>query len=95
MKWIKSGKHNGKKNENDKRQLAVGGSTGSAAEQRATRKGRQRSTGKGERIKRQQQQHLQQQQGGGRREFPDQPFRRCGDDGKWKGKLGFCQGTKI
>jgi hypothetical protein len=73
VKWIKSGKHNGKKNENDKRQLAVGGSTGSAAEQRATRKGRQRSTGKGERIKRQQQQHLQQQQGGGRREFPDQP----------------------
>jgi hypothetical protein len=57
VKWIKSGKHNGKKNENDKRQLAVGGSTGSAAEQRATRKGRQRSTGQGERIKRQQQKH--------------------------------------
>jgi hypothetical protein len=21
-----------------------------------------------------------------------QPFRRCGNDGKWKGKIGFCQG---
>lgn len=24
-----------------------------------------------------------------------QPFRRCGNDGKWKGKIGFCQGERF
>ena len=47
---------------------------------------RQRNHQSERRTKRQQHQ--------GRRELPDQPFRRCGDDGKWKGKLGFCQGSK-
>lgn len=35
----------------------------------------------------------QQQIYGGRRELLDS-FRRCGDDGKWRGKLGVCQGKR-
>lgn len=84
---------NNKKNENDKRQLvAVSGPTHQVERLHGMRRGRQRSN-QGERIKRQHQHH--QQKPGGRREFPDQPFWRCGDDGKWKGKLGFCQGTQF
>lgn len=75
---IESGKNHGKKKENDKRQVVVNAPVQAGLQ----RRGRQRSD-QGERVKRQLH---------GRREFPDQPFRRCGDDGKWKGKLGFCQG---
>ena len=53
-------------------------------------RGRGRNRSSVARIKRQ-----QQQQQAGRRALQDQPFRRCGDDGKWKGKLGFCQGNVL
>ncbi|KAI9557484.1 hypothetical protein GHT06_017312 [Daphnia sinensis] len=76
LKKVK-GKNHGKKTENDKRQVVVNAPVQAGLQ----RRGRQRPD-QGERVKRQLH---------GRREFPDQPFRRCGDDGKWKGKLGFCQ----
>ena len=46
---------------------------------RSETRGRQRNSATTDRVKRQQ-------------TTQQQPFRRCGNDGKWKGKLGFCQG---
>lgn len=71
-----------KKMENDKRQLNIAGRLQTVQQ---IRRNRNRQQGEPTRIKRQPQQQ-------GRRVLMDQPFRRCGDDGKWKGKLGFCQG---
>lgn len=70
--------------ENDKRQLNFSGRL-SSVQQGPLRRNRNRHQSEA-RVKRQQQQQ-------GRRALLDQPFRRCGDDGKWKGKLGFCQGN--
>lgn len=49
------------------------------------------------RLRRQQQQQQQQLATARDKRQPDilnQPVRRCGDDGRWKGKLGFCQGEQ-
>lgn len=68
--------------ENDKRQLNLAGRLQTVQQIRRSRN--RQPQGEATRVKRQQQ---------GRRVLMDQPFRRCGDDGKWKGKLGFCQGN--